>query len=163
VSLQSRAERVYTCFYMYQELGMYLRVLVCIILCEPVSRAEHECACLSASGDSVMNLHVLTRIESWACICVCFHDSRAWYARAGFSMQHVLARVGPSRKLSMYLHLLAFIQSSVVVVFCIEGFACVCMCVHLGHISMRLGWSCHISACACKNQGLWMYPEVHKS
>jgi hypothetical protein len=31
----------------------------------------------------------------------------------------------PVSKLSMYLHGLAFVQSSVVV-FCIEGFACVC-------------------------------------
>jgi hypothetical protein len=40
--LQSRAEDVYTCFCMYQELGMYLHVFVRIIMCEPVSRAEHE-------------------------------------------------------------------------------------------------------------------------
>jgi hypothetical protein len=39
---------------MYQALDMYLHVLVRIIMCEPVSRAEHECACLSASGDSAM-------------------------------------------------------------------------------------------------------------
>jgi len=33
--------------------------------CGPVSRAEHECACLSAFGDSVMTPpHVLARIES---------------------------------------------------------------------------------------------------
>jgi hypothetical protein len=42
VCLQSRAEGVYTCFCMYQELGMYHHVFVCIIMCEPVSRAEHE-------------------------------------------------------------------------------------------------------------------------
>jgi hypothetical protein len=31
------------------------------------------------------------------------------------------------------------------------------VCLHLAHISMRLGWSCYASACACKHQGLWMY------
>ena len=72
---------------------MYLHVLVRIIKYEPVSRAEHECACLSASGDFVMIQHVSTCIESWACICVCFHYSRAWYASAGF---------GTNQELSMY-------------------------------------------------------------
>ena len=91
MSLQSRAERVYTCFCMYQELGMYLHVFVRIIICEPVSRAEHECACLSASGDSVMIQHVFTRIKSWACISVFFHDSRAWYASASFSTNQELS------------------------------------------------------------------------
>jgi hypothetical protein len=27
----------------------------------------------------------------------------------------------------------------------------------LAHISMHLGWSCHVSACVCKHQRLWMY------
>jgi hypothetical protein len=92
VSLQSRAEHVYTCFCMYQALDMYLHVLVHIIMYELVSRAEHECACLSASGDSVMIPYVLTCIKSWACICVCFHESLA-YASAGFCT---------SQELSMY-------------------------------------------------------------
>ncbi len=43
----------------------------------------------------------------------------------------------------------------------IEGF-CVCLHVYasaqdLAHISMRLGWSCHVSACVSKHQRLWMY------
>jgi hypothetical protein len=40
VCLQSRAEGLYTCFCMYQELGMYHHVFVCIIMCEPVSETS---------------------------------------------------------------------------------------------------------------------------
>jgi hypothetical protein len=72
---------------MYQALDMYLHVLVRIIMCEPVSRAEHECACLSASGDSAM----IPCVESWACICVFFHYSRACYGSAGFSTNEELS------------------------------------------------------------------------
>ncbi len=82
---------------MDRELGMYLHVLVRIIMCEPVSRAEHEPACLSASRDAAMIPHVLTkyqelgvylrvfsRFKSLVCKCGFQHESRA---------QHVLARV----------------------------------------------------------------------
>ncbi len=51
---------------------------------------------------SVMIPHVLTRIESWACICMCFHNLRAWYASAGFRT---------IQELSMYQHELAGVEA----------------------------------------------------
>ena len=42
-------------------------------MCGPVSKVEHECACPSAPGDSVMiPPHALVCIKSGACICACF-------------------------------------------------------------------------------------------
>ncbi len=151
---------MHTCFCMYWELGMNLHVLVCIIMCEPVSRAQHACACLSASGDSVMirmcwpvsragrvfpcvftiqepgmQVQVSARIKSSACTSTSWPVSKA---------EHVSAWIGVRSEQCCCL---------------LYWGLCVCLyvCMHLANISMRLGWSCYASACACKHQGLWMY------
>ena len=136
-----------------------------LFMCWTASRAERDSACLSTHEDSVMILqHVLARIASWACIGVCFHDSRAWYASASF---------GAYQELSMYEHEFAHVESwaytcigwcvfkAVLVSWYVVMYWGLCVCVQvyasaedLAPISMCLGWSCHVSSCVCKRQGM---------
>jgi hypothetical protein len=140
---------MHTCFCMYQELGMYLHKLVCIIMCEPVSRAQHACACLSASGDSVM-IRMCWPVSRagrvFPCVFTIQEPDMQVQVSARIKSSACTSMIWPVSKLSMYLHGLACVQSSVGIftfrALCV--FACLCIC-------------CVLSAYGCTYWGLVMY------
>jgi hypothetical protein len=107
----------------------------------------HDSACVDLYQELGVYFHVFSQFKSLVCKCRFLHESRA---------QHVLARVGPCRKLSTYLHWLACIQSTVGIFTCcyvfrtLCVFACLCIC-------------CLLSAYGCTYWGLVMYLLVSAS
>ncbi len=81
-------------------------------MCWPVSRAGHVFAGVIAFGDSSMHVQVSARIKSSACTSTSLPMSKA---------EHIPVLVGVHSKQCWYLDMLS----------CIEGFACVRMCVHV--------------------------------
>jgi hypothetical protein len=110
-------------------------------MCWPVLRAERVFACVFTIREPGVQVQVLAGIKSSACTSI------TW----------------PVSKASMYLHWLTCTRSSVgifIMLSCIDGFACVCMFMHLlrtWHMHLHALRAGHISACVCKHQGLWMY------
>jgi hypothetical protein len=104
----------------------------------PVSRAEHVLVCVFTIREPGMRVQVSARIKSSACTSTSWPVLKAEHGWRAFGVVLVSWHLAIHWGLCVCLHVYASAQD-------------------LAHISMLLGWSCHVSACVSKHQRLWMY------